>query len=196
MFATSAFSCRQRKGGNANGTISAQTTVNLNQNTGNNNAGLNGQPVIVGSGKSVGMSKDGYKSVDIQISDDPANPGKCVIADPGPVTLSKKHKDKIRWCVTNNCQAAGSGTVTIYDFSMIGNPGKKNPFGSGAANDNTFDIAPSDYQCKVKTKEATAGADETRYKYSISIKDGGGEKGMLDPVIIISNLDSIGDPIH
>ena len=82
---TSAFSCRQHQGSNANGKMKAQTNTGDNMNT-HTKDDVN----IVGSPSPKMMSSEpgaGDKDVTIDISDDPANPGRCTIADPGPVTL-------------------------------------------------------------------------------------------------------------
>lgn len=126
------------------------------------------------------------KGVNIVINDDADNPGRCAIVNPGAVTLSKKNHEKIKWCVINNCQFAREGVVTVDDFRAQADPNKKNPFGTGLPADNIFTIAHTEYDCKVKTTEATSGEDDVHYKYRIIIKAGEMEKGSLDPEVIIS----------
>ena len=143
-------------------------------------------PIVGGTGPNMGQSTGSYKSVTINIGDDPANSGRCLIEDPGSITLWKKNKEKITWCVVNTCQAASQGNVIIDYFREIGDPNKKNPFGDGSPGDNTFNIPYSDFNCEVKTKEGMSGG---RYKYNISIKAGGTERGSLDPEVIISTME-------
>ncbi|MCA1594564.1 MAG: hypothetical protein LC754_18445 [Acidobacteria bacterium] len=127
------------------------------------------------------------KNVNIVINTDSSNSGKCVIADPGETYLSKMNKDKIKWCITNNCTAAVGGTVTISDFKDKSNASKKNPFGDGSAADNAFDITQPEYDCKKKTKDAASGETGVHYKYTIKIKADGTEKGSLDPEVEVGN---------
>jgi hypothetical protein len=174
---TSGFSCRQQKRADADGNTSAQSNVNVNaQANANTNVVIKDNvPHALSSDPEAGSGKGGYKSVTINVSDDPANPGNCAIADPGPVTISQKKKQKITWCIVNTCAAARTGTVTLDGFTQLGGLKKKHPFGSGSPEENTFNIPYDKYDCKVTTKEAAEGT-EGSYKYNISITEGGSEK--------------------
>jgi hypothetical protein len=166
------------------------TQNNGNANVGNQNANQStnaggGNANNANHGDATDDKND--KRVNINITDDPANPGRCLIADPAPVTLGKQNRHKVKWCITNTCQYAPQGDVVIDDFRGTVSSGKKNPFGNGSAGDNTFTIAYGDYDCKIKSKEALSGEAGVHYKYNITIKVGTEVKGTRDPVIIIAN---------
>ena len=176
------FACRSETNtqNNANANVGNQ---NANHNT-NQNANGGGNANNANHGDTMDKSD---KTVNISISDDPANPGRCLIADPAPVTVAKENREKVKWCITNTCQHAPQGDVVIDDFRGTVNASKKNPFGDGSAGDNSFTIPYADYNCKVKTKEALTGEAGVHYKYNITIKVSGTVKGTRDPVIIIAN---------
>jgi hypothetical protein len=173
-----AFACKPQDTSNGNGNGNGNTANNNKtvSNANNNNSG--GEGIAAGT----------EKSVTITIADDPASPGKCIISlAPDPVRLSKANKDKIKWCIVNNSTSASGATVTIGGFTDQANPGKKNPFGDGSEAENTFDITSANYNCSIKTKDATSGEVGVTYKYNITVKVSGTEKCKLDPQVIIDN---------
>jgi hypothetical protein len=163
------FACRPAENGNGNG--NANKTSNANQ-------GVAGQMV----------SMD--KIVQIFINDDPAKPGYYEIEDPGSVTLHKRKNQKIAWCIVYQGRTPPSD-VLIDNFRSPPPPAAptaSNPFGDGSAGDNTFDIASADFNmCKRGTKPPKANADLGAYKYMITVKVNGEDRGHLDPVVIIDN---------
>lgn len=131
------------------------------------------------------------KIVQIFIHDDPAKPGYYEIEDPGSVTLHKKKNQKIAWCVVYDGSTPPSDVV-IDNFRSPPPPAPAtatNPFGDGSAGDNTFDIPSADFNactCKKGSKIPKANASLATYKYMITVKVGGVDKGHLDPRVIIN----------
>jgi len=129
------------------------------------------------------------KVVEIYIYDDLTKPGYYVIDDPGSVILHKTKNQKITWCIIYD----GSTTpdeVVIDNFRSPpppATPTATNPFGAGTPDDNTFKIAAADFGCKKGTKTPKATADLGKYKYLITVKFGGADKGHLDPQVVIDN---------
>ena len=168
-----AFACKTDNT-NGNGNRNVATNSNANQASGNDNS------------RQEGITAGTDKSVTITVADDPVNKGKCTIkVSPDQVHLSKRNGDKIKWCIVNTSSVGKDAIVTVGDFASSSSPGKKNPFGTGSEADNTFDIVSADYDCKVKTKDATSGDVGVGYKYTIKVRYGDNVLGMLDPQVII-----------
>jgi hypothetical protein len=165
------FACQPAQNGNGNGNANATKSSNTNQ-------GL-ASPMA---------STD--KIVQIFINDDPAKPGHYEIEDPGSVILHKKKNQKIAWCIVYMGRTP-PGDVVIDSFRFPPPPAAptaSNPFGDGAAGDNTFTIPSADFNtCKHGTKPPKASSDLGAYKYMITVKVGAEERGRLDPVVIIDN---------
>jgi hypothetical protein len=158
-----------------------------NQN-GNGNGNTNGNKN--GNGNIVQQAVSTDKIVQIFINDDPARPGYYEIEDPGSVTLHKRKNQKIAWCVIYEGGTPPSDVV-IDNFrypAPPATPTATNPFGDGSPGDNTFDIPAADFNtCRRGTKPPNANGDLHAYKYMITVKVNGDDRGHLDPVVIIDN---------
>lgn len=164
------FACQTPQNGNGAG--------NANGNKGSN------------TNQSVAPQASTDKIVQVFINDDAARPGYYEIEDPGSVTLHKRKNQKIAWCVVYEGRTPPSDVV-IDNFRSPPPPAaptSSNPFGDGSAADNTFDIASGDFNtCRRGTKTPKANADLAAYKYMITVKVNGEDRGHLDPVVIIDN---------
>lgn len=151
----------------------------------NRNANANGN-----DNQSIAPTAVTDKIVQIFIHDDPAKPGYYEIEDPGSVTLRKKRNQKIAWCVVYDGSTPPSDVV-IDNFRSPpppASPTATNPFGDGSAGDNTFDIPSTDFNaCRKRSKTPKANADLATYKYMITVKVNGEERGKLDPGVIITD---------
>jgi len=165
------FACQPAENGNGNGNANANKSSNTDQSI---------APPTVPTDK----------IVQLFINDDPAKPGYYEIEDPGSVTLHKKKNQKIAWCVVYEGRTPPSDVV-IDNFKSKPSPAAptaSNPFGDGSVGDNTFAIASADFNtCKRGTKTPKANADLRTYKYMITVKVNGEDRGHLDPVVIIDN---------
>jgi len=130
------------------------------------------------------------KVVQIFIYDDASKPGYYVIDDPGSVPLHVKKNQKITWCVEYDASTPPSDVV-IDNFRSPpppASPTATNPFGDGSPQQNTFDIASADFgKCNSGTKTPKANAVLGTYKYQITVKVNGSDRGSLDPEVIIDN---------
>lgn len=162
---------KQNRNANANANANANISVNANQNV--------APPTSVTD-----------KIVQIYIYDDPKNPGYYLVDDPGSVPLHKKKNQKISWCVIYD-GSTSPDEVVIDSFRSPpppATPTATNPFGDGSPADNKFTIAAADFgSCKKGTKTPKATADLGTYKYMITVKVGGVDKGHLDPQVVIDN---------
>lgn len=165
-----AFACQPAQDSNKNKNANANIGSNDNQNT---------APV------STAMTD---KVVQLFIYDDPARPGYYTIEDPGSVTLYMSRNQKIVWCVVYTGTTPPSDVV-IDGFRTPPPPAAPiatNPFGNGTAADNTFQIPSADFDCKNRTKTPRANAPLGAYKYKITVKVNGIDRGSLDPQVIIN----------
>lgn len=160
------FACQPAQNGNANANRSSNTNQSIASPMGSTD-----------------------KIVQIFIYDDPARPGYYEIEDPGSVTLRKKKNHKIAWCIVYEGSTPPSDVV-IGNFRSPpppATPAATNPFGDGSVGDNTFDIASADFGCKRRTKTPKANSALGTYKYMITVKVNGADRGHLDPQVIIDN---------
>lgn len=129
------------------------------------------------------------KIVQIFIHDDPAKPGYYEIEDPGSVTLHTKKKQKIVWCIVYDGSNPPSDVV-IDTFRSPLPPAPAtatNPFGDGSPEDNRFVITSADFNiCKHSTKTPKTDVVLGGYKYMITARVSGANRGQLDPQVIIN----------
>ena len=165
------FACQPAQNVNGNGNANANRNSNTNQDV-------------------AGMTVTPDKWVQIFINDDPAKPGYYEIEDPGSVILHKQKNQKIAWCIVYEGKTP-PGEVVIDNFKSPPPPAaptSTNPFGDGSVQDNTFTILTADFNaCKKGTKPPKGDAVHKSYKYMITVKVNGEERGQLDPVVIIDN---------
>lgn len=151
----------------------------------NRNANANGS-----ANQSIAPATVTDKIVQIFIHDDPAKPGYYEIEDPGSVTLHKKKNQKIVWCVIYDGSKPPSDVV-IDNFRSPPPPAPAtatNPFGDGSAADNTFNIPSTDFNaCKKGSKTPKANVSLATYKYMITVKVNGADRGHLDPQVVIND---------
>jgi hypothetical protein len=130
------------------------------------------------------------KIVQIFIHDDPSKPGYYEIEDPGSVTLHKRKNQKIAWCVVYDGSTPPS-EVVVDNFRMPpppASPTATNPFGDGGAEDNRFIIPSADFNaCRHGTKTPKANVELGTYKYAITVRVNGADRGSLDPGVIITD---------
>lgn len=109
--------------------------------------------------------------------------------DPDPVKIRRSKHEVLRFCV--DFPAGGDSAVVRVDkFVAVGNPNRKNPFGTSEAN-NVFDIASYHFRnCFVQSLEAApppvAGATE-KFKYDVTARIKDRVVKTLDPHVIISD---------
>ena len=130
------------------------------------------------------------KIVQIFIHDDPAKPGYYEIEDPGSVTLHTKKKQKIVWCVVYDGSTPPSDVVIDnFRYPPPPPPAKAtNPFGDGSAGDNTFVLPSADFNaCKQGTKTPKTDVVLGDYKYMITVRVNGADRGRLDPQVVIND---------
>lgn len=127
------------------------------------------------------------KRVEIFVHDVKGNPGYYTIEDPSPVTLSTVLKQKVYWCVSYD-GTTPPDEVELNEFhtTAVG-PLVTNPFGNGSASDNDFDVPA----VQINNCVATLHAPKTsvtlgEYKYTITAKVGGVDRGHVDPRVIIN----------
>jgi hypothetical protein len=130
------------------------------------------------------------RPVDVKIAVTSDASGNFTIkVDPDPVKIQRSKHEVLRFCV-DFPSGGDSAVVRVDGFVAVGNPNRKNPFGTSEAN-NVFDIASYHFRnCFVQSQEpappAVAGATE-HFKYNVTarIKDRVVQK--LDPHVIISD---------
>ncbi len=162
------FACREAENGNGN--------ANANKNL-NTNQAITPPPA----------STD--KIVQLFVSDDPARPGSYEVEDPGTVTIHKRKNQRIVWCVVYEGKTSPT-EVVIDHFRSLGSDAAiaANPFGDGSDGDNRFNVASADFNTfRRGSKTPKTSADLRSYKYMITVKVNGVDKGHLDPVVIIDN---------
>jgi hypothetical protein len=162
----------QNKIANTNGNANANANANANTNQGI-------LPLI--------SPKD--KMVQIFVHDVKGNPGYYTIEDPCSVTLSTDLKQRVYWCVSYDGVDASlrPDEVVIDTFRTLSGPSVTNPFGSGSPSDNDFHVPAVEINtCTVTPHSPKTGVILAEYKYTITAKVGGVDRGHLDPRVIIS----------
>lgn len=109
--------------------------------------------------------------------------------DPDPVKIQRSKHEVLRFCV-DFPSGGDTAVVKIDNFVDVGNPNRKNPFGTSATH-NVFDIASYHFRnCFVQSLEPApppvAGATE-KFKYDITARIGDRVVQKLDPHVIISD---------
>jgi hypothetical protein len=125
------------------------------------------------------------KSVTITISS--AYVG-CGIGKPSqdPIQL-KKNQQKIKWCVTYNCQA-NQATVVFDDFHTLDSPSVRNPFGDHSDAQNTFTFGPFNSGGRDCDKLSGFATITGAFKYRIRvIGPTGTVLAEMDPGVIITD---------
>jgi hypothetical protein len=128
------------------------------------------------------------KMVQIFVHDVKGKPGYYTIEDPGDVTLSTALKQRVFWCVWYDGvdPSLRPDDVIIDGFRTVSGPSVTNPFGNGSPADNDFDVpAVQINNCVVTLHSPKADVVDTAYKYTITAKVGGVDRGHLDPRVII-----------
>lgn len=157
----------KNKNSNANANGNANGNANRNQNLG---------PVI----------GPNDKRVEIFVHDAKGNPGYYTIEDPSPVTLSVSLKQRVYWCVSYD-GSTPPDDLEISQFHTTSGPSITNPFGTGSASDNDFDVPALQINACVVTLHAPkTGVTPADYKYLITAKVGGVDRGNVDPRVIIN----------
>lgn len=165
--------CQPDQNQNQNKNKNANTNPNVNGNA-NGNQSL---------GPQLGPND---KRVEIFVHDVKGNPGYYTIEDPSPVTLSLTLKQKVYWCVYYD-GTMPPDDVEIYEFHTTSVPSITNPFGNGSTSDNDFDVPALQINACVPTVHAPkTGVIPAEYKYTITAKVGGVDKGHVDPRVIIN----------
>ncbi len=157
-----------------------QPDDNQNKNKNSNaNATANGNA----NGPVIGPND---KRADIYVHDDKGNPGNYTIEDPSPVTLSVALKQRVYWCVSYD-GATPPDDVEISEFHTTSGPSITNPFGNGSPSDNDFDVPKVQINfCAATLHAPKTGVIPAEYKYTITAKVGGLDKGHVDPRVIIN----------
>jgi hypothetical protein len=131
------------------------------------------------------------KMVQIFVHDVKGNPGYYTIEDPGDVTLSTGLKQRVFWCVSYDGAdpSLRPDDVIIDGFRTISGPSITNPFGNGGSADNDFDVPAAQINICVVTLHSPKPdvVVDTAYKYTITAKVGGVDRGQVDPRVIIVN---------
>lgn len=162
------------KSGNRNADRKADGKADANSNQAGN---TNTREGIAPEGKAGRRIHE--QVVEILVRD--AGGGKCAIeVSPASQTVYlKRRRDRVRWNVTNDCEAASEASIVIENF---GNNNSK-PFG-GDACDNRFVFDPiargDDGRLITKT-----GKVDGRYKYTIKLVAASRTIAELDPEIIV-----------
>jgi len=157
----------QNKNANANSTGNANRNRNISPPTGPND-----------------------KEVQIFIHDVKGKPGYYDIEDPSPVTLHTLLKQQVYWCVKyDGDPSLTPEEVVISGFRTISGPSITNPFGSGSPSDNDFHLPGVEINnCMVTLHSPkTSVVIPTNYKYSITAKVHGEDRGNKDPQVVIDN---------
>jgi len=163
-----------------------QPDENQNKNRNSNananaNGNANGNQTI---GPVIGPND---RRVDISVHDVKGNPGYYTIDDPSPVTLSVPLKQRVYWCVSYD-GSTPPDDVDINGFHTTSGPSITDPFGNGSPIDNDFDILASQFNpCLATIHAPKPGVTPAEYKYTITAKVGGVDRGHVDPRVIIVN---------
>jgi hypothetical protein len=130
------------------------------------------------------------KMVLIYVHDVKGNPGYYTIDDPGSITLNTTLKQKVYWCVFYDGADASlrPDDVVIDGFRTISAPSITNPFGNGSPSDNDFDVPAAQINnCVVTLHAPKPEVVPAIYKYTITAKVGGADRGHLDPQVVIND---------
>lgn len=166
-----------------------QSAENQNRN-GNANANVNGNSNANRIQGILAPMGGAEKMVPIYVHDVKGKPGYYTIDDPGSITVSTTLKQKVYWCVLYDGvdPSLRPDDVVIDEFHTISGPSVTNPFGSGSHDDNDFDVPAVQINNCVATLHAPkTGVVLTTYKYMITAKVGGADRGHLDPGVIITD---------
>jgi hypothetical protein len=161
--------------------VACQSSENQNRNA-NTNANKN-QGVLPPMGSS-------DKMVVIYVHDAKGNPGYYTIDDPGSITLNTSLKQKVYWCVSYDGPdpSLRPDDVVIDNFRTISGPSIMNPFGNGSPGDNVFDVPAVQINfCPQPLHAPKPGVVVGTYKYTITAKVGGADRGNQDPGVIITD---------
>jgi hypothetical protein len=162
----------QNKNANTNGNANANANANANRNQGL-------LPPISPSDK----------TVQIFVHDVKGNPGYYSIEDTGDVTLSVEMKQRVIWCVSYDGvdPSLRPDEVVIDTFRTLLGPTVTNPFGNGSPSDNDFHVPAVEINnCPMTPHSPKTGVVLASYKYTITAKVGGVDRGRLDPRVIIN----------
>lgn len=130
------------------------------------------------------------KTVQIFVHDVKGNPGYYGIEDPGDVPISVEMKQRVIWCVYYDGvdSSLRPDEVVIDTFRTLSGPSVTNPFGNGSSSDNDFHVPAVEINnCPMTPHSPKTGVVFDTYKYTITAKVGGVDRGHLDPRVIINH---------
>ena len=95
-------------------------------------------------------------------------------------------KQRVYWCVSYD-GSTPPDDVDINGFHTTSGPSITDPFGNGSPGDNDFDILASQFNpCLAIIHAPKLGVTPAEYKYTITARVGGVDRGHVDPRVIIS----------
>ena len=162
-----------------------QPDDNQNKNK-NSNANANGN---ANGNQTIGPIGPNDRRVDISVHDVKGNPGYYSIEDPVDVPISVEMKQRVYWCVSYDGvdPSLRPDEVVIDTFRTVLGPTVTNPFGNGRSSDNDFHVPAVEINnCPMTPHSPKTGVVLATYKYTITAKVGGVDRGHLDPRVIIN----------